>query len=357
MKLYDLIVLSASRALDLQKKDGSMPPGHNGPYFDPETPVRNTSHWCITFLKAFEIANDNRFLIAADNCGKFLLSNEARPMESVFYCRKNPKKDFSNGLVGQAWAIEALAELYNQTRENKYLELAIKVFLLHPLNRKYAAWTFKNVDGSERGFDKTFNHQLWFAAAGSMLAPFNQTIKEQVECFMSNLNGHLRTYFDGCIKHSGWFLCKTTVDAAFCLARTTNNIIRQKKYLKLKSIGYHGFNLYGFAILKKAYPDHPFWQSKKFIRTLNYAKNTKFKKLISKSKYGFPYNPPGLEIAFAFETFNITSETTIAEWIKWQMALCYDFDDHMMSKGNTKDKITAAARFYEACRLNNYPVD
>ena len=58
MDLYEIISLSASSALKLQRDDGSMPPGWNGPYRQQETPVRNTAHWLITFLKAYEITED-----------------------------------------------------------------------------------------------------------------------------------------------------------------------------------------------------------------------------------------------------------------------------------------------------------
>ena len=56
-----MILLSASSALKLQKEDGSMPAGWNGPYHQSETPVRNTAHWLITFLKAYEITNNARY--------------------------------------------------------------------------------------------------------------------------------------------------------------------------------------------------------------------------------------------------------------------------------------------------------
>ena len=40
--LYECLIKSAKKALSLQQNDGSMLAGHNGSYFDPETPVRNT---------------------------------------------------------------------------------------------------------------------------------------------------------------------------------------------------------------------------------------------------------------------------------------------------------------------------
>ena len=43
---------SCKRALKLQNPKGEMPAGHNGPYQDPETPIRNTAHWIVSFAKA-----------------------------------------------------------------------------------------------------------------------------------------------------------------------------------------------------------------------------------------------------------------------------------------------------------------
>ena len=49
MKLYDIIVDSSEKAL-MKISNHHMPPGHDGPHFDVETPVRNTSHWLLTYL-------------------------------------------------------------------------------------------------------------------------------------------------------------------------------------------------------------------------------------------------------------------------------------------------------------------
>ena len=59
MNLYDLLVDTADRAIEIQRSDGSMPPGHNGPYYDPETPVRNTAHWSITFVRLADNIGDD----------------------------------------------------------------------------------------------------------------------------------------------------------------------------------------------------------------------------------------------------------------------------------------------------------
>ena len=42
--VHELLERSARTAPDLQREDGSFPPGRNGVYDEPETPVRTTSH-------------------------------------------------------------------------------------------------------------------------------------------------------------------------------------------------------------------------------------------------------------------------------------------------------------------------
>ena len=108
MYLNEIIEQVSHRALPDQNEDGSFPSGCNGPYMDKETPVRNTAHWLVTLLKAYEISGKDIFKDAADKAVKYIAGSEARPMNSTFLCRLNPEKDFCNGLIGQAWVIEAL---------------------------------------------------------------------------------------------------------------------------------------------------------------------------------------------------------------------------------------------------------
>ncbi len=354
MNLNDIIYSSAESAIVSQKDNGSMPSGHNGPYIDPETPVRNTAHWCITFLKAYQISNNQDFLDAAVKCGDYLLSVEARPMDSVFFCRKNPEKDFANGLVGQAWAIEALVELTKISGEQKFRDLAEKVFLMHPYDKKVAAWLRKNVDGSNNGFDKTFNHQLWFAAAGGLLSDQNDEIQKQILHFLDAIDEHIELYKDGCIKHKGRFLVQTSAQNLRYWAKVIKDSKSDRSYMKMKSIGYHGFNLYGFALLKSKFPDQSFLSLDTLKRALNYAKSDSFKHNLPNSKYGFPYNPPGFEIGYTLQEFNEATEEDIADWVSWQIKTCFNFKTNLMTEGYAKDPNTQAARIYEATRLKNY---
>ena len=101
-KLWDIIARSAENALSTQASDGSLPPGHNGPYRDPETPTRNTAHWLITFLHSYDYTQKPEFKASAEKAAEYLMTAKARPMAQTFWCRTDPAKDFANGLIGQA---------------------------------------------------------------------------------------------------------------------------------------------------------------------------------------------------------------------------------------------------------------
>jgi hypothetical protein len=353
MKLYEILEKSALSASSLQQDDGSMPPGHNGPYNDPETPVRNTAHWLITFLKAYEITGDKLFIEAAQKAVNYLTSQDARPMDATFWIRKNPEKDFCNGLVGQAWVIEALVAAAQAFSREDLFHLALETFMLHPYDQKVGGWRTVNVDGSFGRLDYTFNHQLWFAASGALIHQTSSTsVDKNIHNFLDRLNQHLAIYPNGLIRHkSNTFLAKTYIEKVWNLLNAS-----LKKpgptYMRMKSIGYHGFNLYGFGLLHQVFPDHPFWSCGKFQKTLDYAGSEEFKNSILESKYGYPYNPPGFEIPFALQSFGQPEMETMQKWVESQIKFSFD-KDRMLLCRNTQDPKTMAARLYEATRLGD----
>lgn len=358
-KLYNLIVQSAEHALKLQAKNGAMPAGHNGLYHDLETPVRNTSHWLITFLKAYEITKDEKFLAAAQQAQDYVCSRDARPMKATFWHRFKPEKDFCNGLMGQAWTIEALAISGNYFEKEKVNTLAAEVFLLHPFNEKTGLWRRVNVDGSYIPFDLAFNHQLWFAAAGALIMNYDPAIKKQVFRFMELLPETLNIYLSGLVFHA---LKSTRTEVLGRVAKikvTLNEQLQLLKYkrpdLHHKAIGYHGFNLYAFAMLKQQIPDHHFWQTPKFRKVLDYINDPTFKQELEGNKYGYPYNPAGIEVAYALEVFFPEKSAEAESWLALQLQQHFDFEKNMMDL-HTDDAVTLAARFYEATRLSNLNV-
>lgn len=367
MKLYDLILSTAEKGIKIQREDGSMPPGENGIYSDPETPVRNTSHWLIIFIKAYDETKDKRFKNSANNCADFLLTEKARPYGYTFQHRTSSvKKNKCNGLIGQAWTIEALSIAGNKLNRPELNEMAESVFLLHPFNHDFGVWKSVEVTNKQIGYDTTLNHQIWFAASGSLLK--NRKINNQIEIFLKNLPQNLETYKSGLIYHpiGGSIsllehISKSSkkLNREYSVRIYKNRIkrilrrLRNNKSLRQKSVGYHSFNLYALAILHQKFPSNSFWSSSKFASLLRYIRSEEYQKNLQKNKFGFKFNLVGFENAFAEQQFSEDSAES-KKWIKLQFEKMINPDGSL--KQTITDSKTYQARLYEATRLDNYEI-
>jgi hypothetical protein len=357
--LHELITRSACASLSLQGQDGAMPPGQNGPWNDLETPVRNTGYWLITFLKVYEVTGDQRYLLSAHRAADYLASDVARPAGAAFWHRNNPRKDGSNGLIGQAWTLEALAVACLQLERPELGKIAEEVFLQHSFDDSKSLWLTLNVDGNPGNLMRTFNQQIWFAAAGALIAklPFvSKVVDERVNRFVHHFHKYLRYDSHGIIKH--------VFDVRFSPLHRLIGYWRRRTHstgwqarLDILSIGYHTFNLYGFALLKQAYPDSPFWISRRFPPMWKPIDSQEFPRLAVDNPYAYLYNPSGIEIAFALQVFRPQAQEQIKLNLAEQISRCFDFETGYMEAGGTKDPLTLAARLYEAIRLPNYTVE
>ena len=92
---------------------------------------------------------------------------------------------------------------------------------------------------------------------------------------------------------------------------------------------------------------------------LNYfvADFAKKGKTLPFNRFGYSYNPPGIEVAFTVQTFKEHFgdgyEKLINEWLGRQVEKTYDPESKLMNK-QTDDRVTSAARMYEAVRLEKY---
>ena len=337
-----------------------MAPGHNGPYHDPETPVRNTSHWLITFLKALKITGDPVFREAGVRAASYLCSPEARPMRASFWHRKNPEKDLGNGLIGQAWTIEALALGGVALEMPELVDLGETVFLLHPFDQVNGLWRRVGVDGAFLSYDLTFNHQLWFAAAGALVA---QHASGEVDCrvrrFMDRLGDNMGVFRSGLVRHP--LRLETTWRASLkAMLKRGQQPRAIRRHLKHKAVGYHAFNLYGLAILAGPYPQHGAWRSEAFRKALRYMHSAEFVDGLEGNRYGYGYNVSGFEAAYALHVFgNKAGRDTssgMRTWTGRQIERSYDLESRQMSRG-TEDPLTHSARLYEATRLPDLAVE
>lgn len=353
MTFHSVLSTEVRKILSEQSQDGSFPHGRNGPYFDEETPVRNTAHWLFTLASLYEKEADPVIKEAAEKAIKYLLSEEARPMKAAFWIRKNPEKDFCNGVIGQAWVMESLikaAEVFS--REDCY-KAAEEVFLLHHFDEQLFIWKRLNVDGSWLNPDPTFNHQLWMGAVAAQL-DHTPEAKDKSELFFNKIGSKVRLYGDGIIQHV------SPVTRLSTGIRNPKKVVEgvlghayyhfSKRKLRLKSSGYHAFNLYAFSLYKNQLPDHPFWESRKFRKMLKVTDTQRFHKEQVGNKYSYPYNPTGLEMAFVTETFEPEKKGKVEYWLSKQIEFTGEHGESIMTR-DSADKNTAKARIYEASRL------
>jgi hypothetical protein len=353
--IEEIIIASADRGIYLQGDKGQMPSGHNGPWFDEQTPVRNTSHWVITFLMAHFFTKDKKYLRAAQKSLKYLESDEVRPMQATFIIRKNPQKDFNNGLIGQAWVIKSLLLSGIYLNEDRYIDLAKKVFDLHDFNETYSLWLTRNVDGSQGYICATVNQQLWFGAVAGLLykTTKDKDLKKKLDLFWQKINTNMELNYKGRIIH--------TIHNKTSILGLKEKIARYRNlrnYEELE-IGYHSFNLYAFSFFHSVYPEHEYWYNrttKKYLKKMvQYTNTQEYRNLIKDNKFAASYNPVGYEIASFLSEFRDYLDCKECDklkdkWIEYQIENHYNFNTNLMEK-NTIDNQTLSARLYQLSQL------
>lgn len=342
---------AARRGLALQRGDGAMPAGHNGPYLHSETPVRNTAHWAISFTRAWELSGDSSYRLAAERAIAFLLDAFDANRRRMLPCRRHRGKDFANGLMGQAWAIEGLAEAGRRLQHDDALRAALELFLNHPYHVGAGGWQRLSPDGSPKGFDWNFNHQLWFCASGALVIEAGFTKPEAtVRDFCRRIPDHLQLYPSGLIRHANnRFLAHGLHEQVIATVRDLYYGLHQKAMWE-KSLGYHCFNTYALAMIERCLPDLALLRSATVSRALEYACSEAFWSDIATSPYGFPYNPPGWEAALSIEVAFPERQSWVERWLKRQRQETYDPESGEFLR-QARDLETARARLYEVTRL------
>lgn len=345
MRFSDIYIQICLSAVQRQRQDGSMPAGHNGPYHDPETPVRNTSHYLITFLRAWELTGEKIYFVAAEKCLGYLLIENRHRQKHTFHQRTKDGKDLCNGLIGPSWNMEALlyaAEKMNSTRAK---ELARVLFLLHPFDEENCIWHRVEPDGQILSCDSTFNHQLWFAACAAPLAKDTSEAADRITRFLAKLKDNWAIAGNGRILHPLWLNGRRSRERIKRLIK-----YKYRRSMLLKEVGYHAFNLYAFALLEESMMPWPEGLRSRVTHAVSYLYHPEYIGLIEKSRYGFPYNPPGWEVPMALVFLGGKSQEVCLSWVERQLLHSYNKQIRTLSKG-VEDHETHTARIYEVARL------
>lgn len=374
-ELIKIITNEANNSiLELETK-GYISGGNNGPYDDNETPYRVCSHWIYIYDYLYKYTNNIKYLNAIKKIADYLYSEYLKNDYIVYKCRDKKGKDYINGTIGNAWIIEGLIKLAYVLNEKKYYDAATAIFLQFKYNKKIGMWDRVECDGKILGYDGTFNHQLWLAAAGCQIINYedNIDIRETITSFLDKCASRtgliFNTHSDGLIKHFSCVKDSIKHIIKYYLDSAKNYIadIRQKSSMRYKEEGYHFFAMYGFALIYRVMPNHKLFKTKKFKKSLEYTFNKKnYQKLINQSKekdqtklamkfknnsniYAFPYNSPFFELPYIYITFN-KNEMKEEEFNElWNIQ-----KEMTISNGkfcnNTNDIVTLNARLYELIR-------
>ena len=312
--IHELLERSAESALELQREDGSFPPGRNYTYDEPETPVRTTSHWTVTISEVYDITGEEKYREAAEAAVDYLLTDDVRPDGYTFHCRDAPGKDRCNGLVGQATPIRALSHAGPILERDDAIRAAEEVFELHPFDDRIGLWERVEIDGTKLSFDRTLNHQILFAAACRKISAESELVTDVLRTFLDNLASNMRFHSDGIIKHYVRPSPIKSLNAFLRERRHWQLILNEFAYhyysykdeRKRKEVGYQPVNLRGLAQLKAYYPDHSVWKQALFNSKLNIPEVQRCNAV----DYGSVI--PGISFAWASLQFNQDEEQAAA---------------------------------------------
>ncbi|MFC1506904.1 hypothetical protein ACFLQ6_07520 [Thermoproteota archaeon] len=335
INLNEILIRSSLAALKLQREDGSFPEGHNGPWNDLDTPVRVTANWSILLLKGYTLTRDNKIRNAAMKAGEYLSNKKCRPHGFSFLCRKTKNKNKCNGLIGQAWAIEALIELGKELRMNRCLQIAEEIIMKHHFNKKHYLWHNLEIDGNKLNINRTLNQQIWFSvmAYKIFLLTGNETIGSNVTSFFQSLPKHI--HFNGkYITH---------------LIHPLSNFL-----YKEEAKGYLSFLLMGLSHLEDF--KEQFISKKTLDQIINSIEYLNKNLYGLNSKFCWSYNPTGFEVAVALYKMKLDSSIDIDYWVSEQVNRHLNFKSNLMDL-NTCDRNTLSARIYESTFLPNVEVE
>lgn len=334
--------------------------GWNGPRRVPDTPYRNMAHWINAFAWAYQLTGEARFLERVAELAQQLISHEARPHGyAIFMLPDHPMP--GNGLIGQAWALEALLTAAEVLNEPRYHAVATEIFHQHRFCEEQGLWHVLNPDGSIGAVHQTLNQQVWLAAMGARLHELGARTK--VERFLEQLPTHIHSLSKGLLG------MRIRSDREVSVSERARRLWREwKQRVRAKlnpdrvkpvfgyyetSVGYHAFAMYGMAMLKQEYASHAVWSHPFVQAALQYTFSEAHKNALRRNPFAMGYNPSGFEVPFILEAFGALPEAARRNeslwWIREQVRRHYNPQTCRFDR-NTPDPATLTPRVYEAWR-------
>jgi len=342
-KILAVAKANAKNITIVKNDQGYAPGGQNGPYFDIETPIRNSAHWCVIYATLSREYPNEGFDEIAHSLANYLISPPEFIRNGVYVHRQKHGKDWSNGVIGQGWVIEALAIAGRMLEREDLTSHAKKVASKFSFDTKVCAWKRIDPRTGKSAIDYTLNHQLWYAAALAELD--DPTHNAHIRSFLTLLNrGAMRTGGEGRVLH---LLYSKSIKGLLLRARYAITRIRSGNSLKAKEIGYHLYNLHPLARLKKGFGDHELFQSSVVEIAVEYTKTDAFFNDLDSNKYSYPYNSPAFELPLVKAAFKV--DIPLERFVDRQLEKTYwEQDGNFGFYRGCPDPMTLNARVYEA---------
>ncbi len=380
MKLYETV---NKVALDMAQQienigASAVISGNNGPYYNNETNVRNMAHWCVVFAEYFRHTGEERYKNIVVTLADAIMDSPYHNGLGVYKCRDTSGPDEVNGVIGPAWIIEGLIYAARVTGDDKYYARASLLFNVVPFNERLGLWFRRNTKNEVLGIDVTFNHQLWFAAAGAMINNYREDkdIEERLERFIARLPQNMKVRADGRVGHFTANDQNGLISYFGRIYRDLKSDVQEKigrPSMAYKEEGYNSFSAYGFVILKENYKEIGFLGSSQFRKYLSYTSSVPYIEKLAdadrkldgtrvKSKldvkynlFAYGYNSPAFELGRIYDAFNLWTDELRGEYEKvcaTQLEFTYDAEKNIFCRG-TDDPVTLTARIYELIAGND----
>ena len=361
---HELLERSTRAALDLQRKDGSFPPGKNGVYDETETPVRTTAHWLTTLVAVYEITDDDEFADAATAAADYLLAPEARPYGYTFHSRNANGKNSCDGLVGQAAPVRALGRAGPVLNHPDLIDTAIEVWSLHPFDNRLDLWEAVEVNGTRLSFDRTLNHQVFFASSAVSLIDESNVVENRIHSFLDSLGKNMQVHSDGVIRHYIRPPLRSVLNTVFRSPRhwelTWNEFAARyhssMSNFREKERGYHPSILAAFSQLRLRFPDHHVWNHPNVRTAFAFAETDEYENQIRKRGSSYGSMVPALTHAVLLYRAGKPSLDEIRPWIELAIDRKYDSETDLLTR-NAVDPTFQASKLNLLTELPNIRIE